>query len=647
MNIDLYNAKWIWENSSAREDEHAEFFTEFNYEANDGRIYLSISADSDFGIYINGSLFEFGQYPDYPHYKVYDKFDITSALKEGVNVLAIEAWYYGNNCSTNIDDGAGICFSLDSEKGNILVSDEHILSRLSKTYRNHACIYITGQLGFGYGYDATAEDNWKTIGGEDFTPSVLVTPNKIMPSVLRPVDNLVTESAISGKLIKSAQDGKYRYLFDFGRETVGVYHLKFKSSCVQNIELCYGEHIIDGWVRDIIHSRRFTFDYKAKCGLNDYFGYFRRLGLRYAELRCEAPIENIEIDIYPRSYPLNTLPFECNDDDFNRIYKVCVDTLKLCLHEHYEDCPWREQAMYVMDSRNQMLCGYYAFGEYKFPRACLKIMCEDRRDDGMLSITYPGASGLVIPSFGLHLFATVREYGDHSGDWEFVQEIYPKLANVIDTFSSHTDPKSSLMLVYGESCYWNFYEWIPGLDGTIGAIDEERPDLLINTLYSIALQNMQYICDKLGIEATYGKMASKVNESINSMFASKENLLFGMYDQNGPYSELGNALAVLCGAANEEFSKNICELLVDPNSCLLKTTLSMRGFKYDALLRIDDKCYSSYVLEDIRKVYLKMLAEDATSFWETEDGAAAFGNAGSLCHGWSALPIYYLHKLLK
>jgi hypothetical protein len=73
----------------------------------------------------------------------------------------------------------------------------------------------------------------------------------------------------------------------------------------------------------------------------------------------------------------------------------------------------------------------------------------------------------------------------------------------------------------------------------------------------------------------------------------------------------------------------------------------MRGFKYDALLRIDDKCYSSYVLEDIRKVYLKLLAEDATSFWETEDGAAAFGNAGSLCHGWSALPIYYLHKLLK
>jgi hypothetical protein len=27
--------------------------------------------------------------------------------------------------------------------------------------------------------------------------------------------------------------------------------------------------------------------------------------------------------------------------------------------------------------------------------------------------------------------------------------------------------------------------------------------------------------------------------------------------------------------------------------------------------------------------------------WETIDGKAAFDNAGSLCHGWSATPIYY------
>ena len=33
------------------------------------------------------------------------------------------------------------------------MSDERVLSRLSKTYRNHVCYSITGQLGYGYGYD--------------------------------------------------------------------------------------------------------------------------------------------------------------------------------------------------------------------------------------------------------------------------------------------------------------------------------------------------------------------------------------------------------------------------------------------------------------------------------------------------------------
>ncbi len=40
-----------------------------------------------------------------------------------------------------------------------------------------------------------------------------------------------------------------------------------------------------------------------------------------------------------------------------KIYDVSIYTLKCCMHEHYEDCPWREQALYTMDSRNQMLCG--------------------------------------------------------------------------------------------------------------------------------------------------------------------------------------------------------------------------------------------------------------------------------------------------
>ncbi|MBQ3616232.1 MAG: hypothetical protein II993_09590, partial [Anaerotignum sp.] len=46
------------------------------------------------------------------------------------------------------------------------------------------------------------------------------------------------------------------------------------------------------------------------------------------------------------------------------------------------------------------------------------------------------------------------------------------------------------------------------------------------------------------------------------------------------------------------------------------------------------------VFDDIASKWGKMLFQGATTFFETEDGAAAFSDAGSLCHGWSAIPAY-------
>ena len=71
----------------------------------------------------------------------------------------------------------------------------------------------------------------------------------------------------------------------------------------------------------------------------------------------------------------------------------------------------------------------------------------------------------------------------------------------------------------------------------------------------------------------------------------------------------------------------------------------MNVFKFDALLKVDKEKYADYVLSEIDQTYAMMLDQGATSFWETELGEADFDNAGSLCHGWSAIPVYYYHIL--
>ena len=111
------------------------------------------------------------------------------------------------------------------------------------------------------------------------------------------------------------------------------------------------------------------------------------------------------------------------------------------------------------------------------------------------------------------------------------------------------------------------------------------------------------------------------------------------------YSQLGNSMAILAGVADENLLKETAKTTAAGDG-LTRVSLSMNGFFYDALLKID-KSYKDFVLGDIRAKYGKMLEAGATTFWETELGWEDFGGAGSLCHGWSALPVYYLNTLLE
>jgi hypothetical protein len=71
----------------------------------------------------------------------------------------------------------------------------------------------------------------------------------------------------------------------------------------------------------------------------------------------------------------------------------------------------------------------------------------------------------------------------------------------------------------------------------------------------------------------------------------------------------------------------------------------MKALEYDALLSVDEKKYAPLILEQIRKDYKVMLDYGSDTTWETIDGASAFEDAGSLCHGWTAIPIWIFNRL--
>lgn len=85
------------------------------------------------------------------------------------------------------------------------------------------------------------------------------------------------------------------------------------------------------------------------------------------------------------------------------------------------------------------------------------------------------------------------------------------------------------------------------------------------------------------------------------------------------------------------------ERLAKPDNGLEPITLSHYIYKIDALMQEPER-YFNTVYEEILSVWGSMLFKGCSSFWETIDGADAFDKAGSLCHGWSAAPIYFFGK---
>ena len=633
-------AKWIWNIAGTQnKDEYIEFFRRINLNVGKKTV-VRLSCDSDYTLFINGQFVASNQYGDYEHYKIYDELDVSAFIKDGENTFAVLVWHWGENTQRYLIGTPGLIYEI-LQNGNVCgVSDTDTLCRQSLAYKSGHNKQVTHQLGYSFLYDATKEDDWINGNGKAFRPSVL--QDKTVSFYARPNQKLIFQERTKSSVVRKEKNS---LLIDLGEEVVGCPVLEFVSEREQTVRVDYGEHVLDdGHVRRIIGKRDFSFEYVAKKGVNRYTHYMLRLACRYLEVHFECPIEAEYIGVIPQVYPVKKKSVVWQDTTDQKIYDICVNTLQLCMMEHYVDCPWREQCLYVFDSRNQMLCGYYAFenGNAEYARSNLKLMSQDRREDGLLSICYPCGRDLTIPSFSLHYYLAVREYLEHTGDIAFAEEIYPKLQSVLQVFIENM--QDGLVCKFAGKEHWNFYDWSPYLDGCSYGSDGDDADVVINTLFILALKHLQKIDEIIGRPFVYADLLQSVSDNTKKAFFHSENGLFSMLKGGNEYTVVGNSLAVLSGLTSEEEARSICEKITE--GALSECSLSLRGFKYDALLATDERAYKKWILSEIRRDYQTMLDFGSTTVWETLDGAKAFQNAGSLCHGWSALPVYYFHKLL-
>ncbi|MBQ9503370.1 MAG: family 78 glycoside hydrolase catalytic domain [Lentisphaeria bacterium] len=432
----------------------------------------------------------------------------------------------------------------------------------------------------------------------------------------------------------------YYIIADLGRETTGFITFDVDCSAGTVIDYALGEHLDSGRVRAHIAERNMSDRYICREGENRFQLRIRRCAGRYLELHFTEAARIPEIrfaGVAEQLYPLeNETPFACSDSLRMKTHAIAVDTLKNCMHEHYEDCPWREQSLYAYDSRNQALYGYYIWGNYRFAETCFDLIGQSRRPDGYLALTAPGAHQLAIPIFSLAWIAEVYEHYFFTGSTALFERNAPVVRQLLDFFLSRPT-KSGLYFPGKGEGVWNFAEWVPGLAGN--EAEDQAP-------FNIYLYEALLLADKLfratGIAAPdYASCAAKLGPAIEERFYLPQEKCYASFVEGEDAKflhEHTQALMLFNGLVPHGKIPALLEKI--RRGGLVSCTYSSMPFLIRALMRFG-KDVQDYAASRVFEAFDSLTLLGATTLWENPADGSLGGDAASLCHGWSSLPVYF------
>lgn len=685
---------WIWNSEAAQKNAYVDFVRDFELNDISDSAQLFIGADTEYALWINGSFVSCGQYRDYPGYLRYDSLNVAKYLVKGKNRIAIKVYYQGEESMQYAKYAPGLFFELCC--GDVTIkSDNNTLTAIANEYMSGEMFKTTMQLGYGFEYDARRE---RDLSGsvEDFTFANQMEEIELLP---RPVEKLIHSNKENVKIITQgyfkreegsqtiaqamqkdflsnrsfddvfegkpylpgkieAKENKDLYfLIDFQEERGGYLYFDIDTDDGANIDISYGEHLDDLRVRCDINGRNFANRCIARSGRNNFTYYFRRIAGRYMQIHISdfSHLTIYDAGIIRTDYPLEHCgKFICTDSLHNKIHDICKETMVNCIHEHYEDTPWREQGLYASDSRNQMLFGYYTFSEHKMARTSLELLARGMRDDGYISVCAPTDINLSLPSFSFIWFLEMKEYILYSGDASLAEKLWQQMEFMMETYTSNM--KDDLYVrPYGVR-YWHYYEWSEGnyfndpfSEPAPKEFEDNLRDGLYNAFLAMGIDCALWIGRKLSktqFVEKYEKILCNLKSAVNKYFWNEEHSLYcgcTQYGEQKNYGELMQSIAIVTNIADEKRAQLLRKALTKKDSSLVKITLSYTLYKYEALLRDGDE-YIGYVLDDIKGQWGKMAFSGAVSAWELDIDDKDFGKAGSYCHAWSSVPIYVYYR---
>ncbi len=446
-------------------------------------------------------------------------------------------------------------------------------------------------------------------------------------------------------VIHPPKAGQAVYLtLDFGREVCGFPRLEVEGPAGCTLDIGYGERLLGGRIMPISDinpdseyatNLRYTDRYVLREGRQVWENSFGLRGFRYMQItvhNLQGPLKLYRMGLNFCTYPVEQRgAFHCSDPLLNRIWEVGCRTLQLCMHDGYEDCPWREQAQWCGDAHVEARINYYAFGDARLTAQWLRHMAQSQRADGLTRSLFPAFVDWANPDYSLLWVISIWDYYLWTGDEALPRELYPNVVKLIDWCERMVD-SDGLIFMPSDLPEQGFIDWAD--------VAKRGRVTALNCFYCGALEVASRLAvlrgDKEG-EEKFRQIRKRVAEAVNRHLWSEEKGAYLDCGEGKRISQHANFTALYYGVCPPERRRQVVSYVFDPKNKATQAQFYFLHFGLTPLFETDPKS----ALDLIRTRWGEMLAQGATTFWETRTSGVG-EHLESLCHGWSATPIYHL-----
>lgn len=690
---------WIWLPDFEEKEENAPVFAffrkEIDFSALPEHFPVRITADSRYKLYINGAFVEAGPLKGDRNGWYYDEVETAPFLRRGKNVWAVIVLWYpsdirkGNHGIYQTRVPGLFLESMQEDEGCALPEIRTDSSWMTKRASHikiisensfFAPLQIYEEAKAAGGLAGWQEEGYSCEGWEsarEYVPELPKLQKRTIPFMRRrpgrfeKVSKLADSPAGCGEWEDFLQ-GKRRITFaahsrgcveiDAGELMTGYLRLCVEEGSGAKIRLLQSEAYVmsipEGDGTELpVKGDRTDAQHGVLCGYTDqwtvsgkgsrehpeiyepfWFRTFRFV--RLSVETAEEPLVLADLDYTETGYPLDIRSeVSTSDPSMREIWDISARTLKRCMHETYEDCPFYEQLQYAMDSRSQILYTYAVSADDRLARKCMEDFRRATKYDGILNCSYPNRIRNVIPGFSVYYIGMVYDHMMYFGDRELVEEHMPVMEGILDFFRRHLNGQGIVEKIGGLNIpgeTWSFIDWTPEWDATTGvpAATLQGPITMESLLYVLGLIYMEELCLFAGRQEKareYRQEMERVREAVNTCCRGEN----GMY-QDGPgidtYSQHCQVFAVLTGAVSPEEGRPLLLETLEHRARYSQCSVAMMYYLFRAL----EKCGLYEKTAALWDTWRVMIDNHMTTC--AEDPL----KSRSDCHAWGALALYEL-----